>query len=356
MHSSEARMEQQKMEARRFTEQFGREVVGITERYAEHQERAVQADRVILVCGCDDSRVGVPAELQTMPDGSKALMIFVSAIGGGAPDRELLESVLSEVESWGVTPDKMEILTTQHGSTKEVGLVADHDHSAEDCISCGLRKVLQSAEKGATPAIPQRLLVRATAINTSSSMEANGKAVAEKIAQYELGVPLRRGYFDHQGKTISVVSPEGEISEVVALEYEKWEPAHQDPEGLVVSFGAKTNAIHDGIVLPESIGTGKSNDFSASALATEDDFLNAFAEIWYAASHHADHVAGHGHDLNFANTKFCAVICDNQAYVDRAKEAMKTAEFQTTYAPVVKDLGGIQLINMQDETAELFPL
>ncbi len=125
------------------------ELLGMKERSRAFEALACQADLVIPTIICCDSRVVLPDTLQVI-GGKKVLFIPIPTIGSGAPSRSRLRGVISEIRGWGVEPEKIRLLVTQHGDTQEVGGEADH-------ITCGLRKFFD-ANKVALAKL-QRLLL-----------------------------------------------------------------------------------------------------------------------------------------------------------------------------------------------------
>lgn len=113
-------------------------------RIAEYKERARMADRVVITIICCDSRVVLPEKLVSVPKKNggteQVLFITIPTIGSGAPSKSRLRGILQQLEeNWGVAPEKISFLVTQHGDSHEVA--AQHDE-ADHAITCGLRKVL----------------------------------------------------------------------------------------------------------------------------------------------------------------------------------------------------------------------
>lgn len=327
-----------------FLTNFQQEILGFEERSEDWYKQAKSADEMWFVVVCDDSREGVPTGLIDF-EGKKVLMHAIPAIGGGVP-RYNLPQLLSEYQAGNVTVEKMRVVTTQHGSSNETTkTMFGHGESG---LTCGLRGVLASPEKQAH--IPEGLLKHAGSINFSSDMRENGDKVL--IATQELvsslpgfeAVPVSQAYYDHSQKVIHLIDPDSEEVKAIELGLDKWDKSHQDPRLLVVSLGAKSASLPDGVILPNSVGLGINNDFN-SASADPDNYLGAFWEQWYALSH----VGGHGEDHNFEHTQAMVVIVDNAAWQVKVEKFISSSDFETHFRGHVAKLGGIYLVNLDSK-------
>lgn len=391
------------------TEIIKNELLGMKERLRSFEVLACQADLVVLTIVCCDSRVVLPDTLQTIQtaEGTKqVLFIPIPTIGSGAPSRSRLRGVLSQIRSWGVDPEKIRLLVTQHGDTQEVE--GEHDH-----ITCGLRKffdtnkkelkrlrrqlipwsvaykrthqdrslapdrlsleilrreapaimnlvdrLYEASGKDSATRIPRRLLIRSAYRNSDFDLEENEIGVFERLQEYlqdpeysditgtcQIGIAK----YDHQKKQLLMHNADANLAFPPVIEFPELTArtdSHQDPDYVVISFGAETIPHPISTILPEHCGTQiPDNAFrTVASIPTVPTLLCAMAEGAYAILHH-----NHPHDKNFVNLKKLLILCDNDAYVQVVQEMMRDPEFREEYLPMLKTLqpDGIPVINLK---------
>lgn len=353
------------------------ELRSVGERMQMYEVQLTGSERVVIVVGCDDSRVGVPIEVI---DGTS--YIYLPVIGGGIPEKEMLDAVLTQLKTLKITPrNKVQILLTQHGSTEEIKLVFAKD-AEEACrhITCGLRAVVEQNRdefqklrhaltsylrtqnvadflRAATlldqisksTGVPRRLLLRAVHNNKSSYMQANLRAVLEAVESMSLGVKaILTGYYDHELKRIELTGRFTSHSGNIQLPLEPWQNTFQDPSVITISFGPRAAVVHNGVILPDTIGSEPGKSFNAVASSTTDQLTNALAEAWYAANS----ATSGDHGQNFVSTNRCIILCDNQAFVETAKKVLGSEEFLTELGEAYQKVGPIILVNLEQADAE----
>lgn len=277
MHPTPEITKHQPEESSRFLEFVRLDLTEMHTRIDAYKERARQADRVVITIVCCDSRVALPEGLVTIKkqDGTteKVLFITLPTIGSGAPSSSRLRGIQRVIEQdWGVKPEKLSFLVTQHGDSHEVA--AQHDES-DHAITCGLRKVLlqnsaalgklsrrladwtygykmrnrdmtlapdrlslevlrQEAPKimelvdaiyeSSGPVgsrLPRRLIIRAAYRNSHSNMALNEGKVVAKVHEYLLNTltqsardgvaplyPVAHAAYNHQTKSIEFSDPD----------------------------------------------------------------------------------------------------------------------------------------------------
>lgn len=389
--SSEQRPVGQKEAMYRISSQ---ELAGLSDRISHYYEELRKADRVVVVIGCDDGRVLFPIhtqeEMGAEGQTERVMYVYLPKIGSGVPEAQVLMDARSEVRSIVGDDKPISFMVTQHGHpSKEVDLLLAGNEPLE--LTCGLRAVFSAhteelsqigsmlrakqleeawiedlntdetqdiytrllalEEKTSVPAL---LLLVAAAHNFSGSLFENLEAVQTRVAEL-IGEPVTAVIYDHNQKQLIYVESRTEAARV-NLDVKPWEESHQDPAGLIVSYGRKNLVIADGIVLPESIGEGESNDFAAAATGDWKKLVKALAEVWYAASHFTEHQEHKGHGKNFKNVQFCAIHCDDAVHVEEAKKALRSEYFVKKLLPAYRALGEIQLIDVSTGTVELFSL
>lgn len=359
-----------------FDNRLEAELNNIDGRISEYKERLRSAKKIIIVAGCDDTRVGVSPELTA--DG--VMMLYIPKIGGGIPSMDEIRSVLGILDDWGVTQDR-ELILTQHGSTAEVqgdtqeascGLRAKHSElassfaqEAEVFLKLARENEINSQSSlsefpdemmtilqdlSDKTGLPKRLLKIALLNNGSGQITQNANfvegATQKLLEENEIEITVRSGIFDHNTKNILLTDGSSIDSGT-----EEWKEDFQDPNLIVISFGGEAGVIHDGVILPNMVGI-TNNDFSTAAVEDEEHLLDALAEAWYAAHNHRaakDTQTG----KNFVHTDACVIFCDNQQFVEIAKSVLLGEEFATDYAGDYSSLEmGITLINLDTGNQE----
>ena len=294
-------------------------------RIEAYKERARQADRVVITIVCCDSRVVLPEELVTVQkeDDTTEQVLFITlpTIGSGAPSRSRLRGIQAELEkNWGVAPEKISFLVTQHGDSHEVAV--QHDES-DHAVTCGLRKVLlQNSEALGTLSrwlaawtyeykmkhtdqtlapdrmslellsqeapqimqlvdsihmasgpegarLPRRLIIRAAYRNSHSNMALNEEIIAGRIHEYLLNqlpqttgeqpeYPVAHAAYNHQTKQLSFDNPFANFGwpETVDLPLPRRTDAIQSPEYCIISFGTQSIPLAVRELLPHLCGAG----------------------------------------------------------------------------------------------------
>jgi hypothetical protein len=331
-----------------FVEQLRGEVSGLEEREQAYFRSAREADTVMIVLGCDDSRQGIPDGTQTLDGFGETLFAFVPAIGGGV-SRKNLPAVIDQFITKGIEIDHIVVAVTQHGNSAEV---KDAMEGRDGARTCGLRGVLQKVEAGEQVHIPQGLADHAQATNQSSSMIKNLSYVFTETQQLleNTGVRVIGGYYDHEGDDIDgksidfTLGLESPIS-FSLVQQDAWHHSHQDPSVLVVSVGKRAVSLPDGKILPTTVGDGVNNDFNSAAVS-EESLMTALYEQWYALSH----VRGEG---NFQNTEHMVIICDGEEQVGWVKKFMGSEDYKNDFEKYVAKLGGLHIINLSNGNVTL---
>lgn len=362
-----------------FIDSLKKELEGVRGRIETYKKGLQSVKKILIVVGCDDTRVGVTPEIVEV-DGQSTMMIYTPKIGGGVPSAEEIQSILDALSDLGCTND-IEVILTQHGSTDEV---LGHSHE----IACGLRakyadialsypelasEFLQIAERESVTSetvlsnlpermrailselsqkthLPIRLLKIALLNNGSGDIAENGRIVEKRTtAVFEkagISVPVKSARYDHNRK--SIVFSDGDA---IAAGVEEWKENFQDPRYVVISIGKMASIISDGIILPETVGI-TNNDFSTGAIANQESILDAFAEAWYAAHNHHSAEQGHPHGQNFIQTSACVLLCDGDAELELVNSVLKSDEYRNDYAEAFGSfVDGIVAVNLQ--TGEL---
>ena len=361
-------------------ESIAQEFVGVKARIAEYAEQLRQSDTVVIMIGCSDARVGTPI---TMIDGVS--YIYLPVIGGGVPEKELLEALLNQLRQLNINVyHKVQILLTQHGDTQEVThILAGRHKEANEHITCGLRGVIHKHknkleelrtfilryDRSKIPddllniislinklpellQIPKRLILNAVLNNSSSNMQANLVGVKDEILKFNLGLAstndqLITGYYDHQERIVHLTARDGISPGSINFNMEKWEKHYQDPAIICVSFGIVASVTHNGVLMPKIIGLEPGNSFDTSA-TVKSQLMGALSAAWYAANN----AAKGGHDENFVTTKAAIIICDNDQYIELAKEVLNSVDFKEELESAYAAIGPIYLVNLEKEGSE----
>jgi|GEM_PF-2264501 len=405
---------------RQIPQELNADVLAIPESMTAWKEQLLQAEMIVISLVCSDSRVVLPRNVMSiaMDDGRQKNVLFIAVptIGGGAPSRSRLRGVKQTLLRWGVAKEKISILVTQHGDTEEI----TNSRAHQECsISCGLRKFFSQhdsdltkirrlilpwtqaykqkhSDKSLAPdrlplevlekeapeimtlitqlhqisGLPRRLILRAAYRNTSFSMDDNLFEVWSKVAEYLQDGEnadilatcfLGAANYDHQQKQLKFNLPYARLGFLdTTLQFDQLTPRSdrtQSPENVIISFGQEAICLDNSILLPHFAGAiGPSdNDFTADAsILSEPTALCALAEAFYAVTHK---VHPHKDDNNFADLKRVIIICDNTQYVDQAKKALKSKEFEEDFFATFSLLNGgnIVLVNLELDQAQKAP-
>lgn len=346
------------------TEQIRGEIRGFSGRLREHHKRTMDADLLAFVLGCDDARGKIEGlyEIDWFRTGRKKVMFqYIPSIGGG----ENSETLISALYGYLVSPrvvdvSETEVIVTQHGDTQEVNAAIAGGRINEP--SCGLRKLLKKLKRGENPAdVPHELKQIAKSANFSWDMRANAQHVFQRTAS-ALGAHnysrerIRVGLFDHNQKVLYSERESGGFWEFQIQECQTWPLSYQNPKVGVVKYGHKAVSIPNDVILPNILGKDN-NDFSAAAVEmnssqdlTTDGLRRALAEMWYMLHHRADR-----NSADFKNTQMLMIVADNDRYVDNARSVLGKPDVQRMIGEELGELGGVQIVNLESETAEVVP-
>ena len=389
-----------------------KELHGVKQRIAEYTQFIAAADQIIIMGGCDDGRVGAPAKLFDI-HGSQALVIYVPMIGGGVVDIGQLQQIITYCVQNGANRDSLSIMWTQHGSSEEVSQALACKHGkqvAQECISCGLRGVVQTAsnefgsffstyaevirENGslsygqllasidthnnsgqifldALSIIAQRFGVTARLIwialtkNYSGDIIENLTQVTKQLQtdanMLDLGVPIYGGLFNHATDEVTVVEPGNETriiasGEPIQLPLRSSHPedlSFQDPRVLVLAVGPDSH-IPDGVIFPRRVGSDEiDNDFSAATLGlSQEDILNKLAELCYPAS-----AKNAKHGKNFEHAEEMIIRCSTNRETALVLEALASTEFSHEMRPLfAAAFGTISIVTLETEKVTVYEL
>lgn len=387
------------------------ELRGAQLRIAEYKQRIAVADRIIIMGGCDDGRVGAPAQLFE-EGGLRTLVIYIPIIGGGVVGADQIQQVVESCIAHGATQDAISVIWTQHGNSTEIeqALACKHNQTiSQDCISCGLRGVLATASKEFSSffqahaklirekralsygqllasidtadnqgqiflnvlsvialqfGVPTRLIWIALTQNYAGDMVENLLSVTNTLRSdlrlIESTVPIYSGLFDHKKATVTVVKP-GIETKIIAdgdpiklpLRSHHEDMDYQDPRVVVISVGPDFH-IPDGIIFPHRVGSDQiDNDFSAASLrVTQEDILNKLAEVSYSA-----HVKNVGHGKNFKHAEEMIIRCSTQAETAVVLQALSTPEFiQEMRSLFAAAFGKISIVTLETGSVIEFSL
>ena len=365
-------------------ESLAADIKGVSERIRNYEKELKNIGRIVIMIGCDDARVHVPVE-----EFDGALYIYIPVIGGGVPEKETLDAVLTYIRELGISVgDVVEILVTQHGDTEEIGYALQRDSKlACGHITCGLRGVLETYRDELNPlrdsllafketddegefcdasnlldeifnltGIPKRLIIRAVLRNHSSYIVDNLVGTIEAISKRSVALGLDKtkiygGLYDHQEKEILVTERHTVLSQRIKLPISKWTKKYQDPPVIAVSFGRKAATVNNGLLLPKTIGEESRKSFDTTAITTRSQLLTALTEAWYAAKN-----ASGGHGENFKSTNGCVIFCDNAGLVESAKKVLQSKSFINELKQEFIALGSMYLVNLEEEKVVEFNL
>lgn len=370
-------------------EAIKRDLEGLDQRIVDYKEVLKSADIIRVITGCCDARVGVSPDIQLemQKDGRslKVAYLYLPIIGGGLPEDSTFDALLIYLKDLGiVVRDKVEIITTHHGSQTEVELTLKHEFAAAadpKIIGCGMRSLkgthryafhaLSNAldehnQQGRissvmeifdglmalveSTSIPARLLAWAAKNCRGSQLWDATHHNARAITDKNFGVrTARSGYYCNETKEVHIIDRFMNEEQVLTLGLQEWHESYQDPSLIVASFGPLAVTLHNGIVFPSLIGKELGNDFSTSAAQTGDQLLTALAEGWYAANSSAAAQEGKGHGQNFASVKGCVILCSNGQYVERARALLQSKEFVKEMREPYSQFGSIILVNLENQ-------
>ena len=314
-------------------------------------EVLAQADRAIIMIGCDDSREDVPIAMEPgelLRVGDKTLgFLFVPVIGGGSPEAALLKAAYEECRAHGIAGERLSILATQHGSTAEVsmalipggGLMANN-------ITCGARKAALSRGSG-LPADLQEIICRQDA-SMLGNISRTRQGVEGLLRDNDIPCRVEMAYYDHELKTIHMLDENGRqlgTTPPINTGLSCWRDSFQDPRVTVLSYGPKAASTPHGVAFPATVGTKGNNDFSAAA-ADEAGLLRALAEIEYPLLNKLDCCRGASHGGNFEHLDAVVVLVDDKAHALDFKRVLATKE--TLNRMLRESLGGLFLCRLSD--------
>ena len=359
-----------------FLDSLRKEIEGVGERVKTYKEKLKAVEKILIVVGCDDTRVGVTPDVVEI-NGKKAMMIYTPKIGGGVPSVEEIQSILDALSDLGCT-DNIEVILTQHGSTDEVlghshditcglrakyseiagsypelareflTLAKDEDVTSETALS-GLTERMSNilSELSFKTHLPVRLLKIALLNNGSGDMAENERIVEERtnalFTKAGIAKQIQSARYDHNKKSIIFSN-----DDVIPAGIEEWTENFQDPQCVVISVGRMASIINDAVVLPSTVGI-TNNDFSTGAIANQESILDAFAEAWYAAHNHLSAEEGHPHGQNFIQTSACVLLCDGADEVELVRSVLASGEYKKDYAEAFGSFAeGIVTVNLQN--------
>ncbi len=369
------------------------------------------ADMVVITLVCSDSRVSLPEGLVDikMKDGTtkKVVFIGVPTIGGGIPSHSRFRGVKDVLLSWGVAAEKLRVLATQHGDTKEITSAAkagstEHAHD----VSCGLRSFMEKYREDLIDihniivpwsteykiknrnnklapdrleldvirsecpdgmdlidalhkktGLPRRLILRAAYRNMSSAIADNEMAVADRVGQYVLSEEhedlwgtcfIGAAEYDHQKKILIFNQNHSDLGfadrEVPLPELTPRTDTIQNPNYVVISFGKEAICIHNGVVLPEFARTTENPDNIFRACASTTAIPNLLCAFAEAFYAVVHKVEPHPGDNNFSTLQQVVVVCDSDEHYEVLLQTLDSPEFKEEYLPIFKQLNAGKIL------------
>lgn len=302
------------------------DIPGMKERVEEYKNVVRQADLCIVTFICSDSRVSLPQELVEIPmtDGQKvrAAFIGVPTIGGGLPSRSRVRGVISELGAWGVKPERLRMLVTQHGDTNEI------DHG--DGLSCGLRKFLYQNKE-------ELLAIRSLLLPWSDSHKRKTGDITKAPDRCELSV-LSRECPDILEKMYLLAEKTGVPTRLILR------AAYRNGD---FSIGENGEIVRRGI--SQYLMDREYKEILTTCEVGLAEFLCALAEASYAILHR---LHPHQGDANFASLQDLVVVCDSGAQLSVIKHTLETEEFKYDFQPMMQtfNAGKFYVINLHAGT------
>lgn len=388
------------------------EIIGIHERIKSYEEQIKKAQRIVIFVGCDDGRVGVPGSaidingesvlfiyvpkigggvveatqirsvydfcisLGVSPESisvittqhgnddevKHAISVLKNGDSSGFDGHETcgLRAALAKAgASFGDRISGLSDLINTHRDMSYGGFIGKmHDDRQDDIQGKQLAQLKELVDDIAEHLeLPPRLIWIAITKNNSNDMSQNlnetTNYLRELLADLRIDIEVKKGLYNHTFGEVVVIDGDADLKiETINFGLEDshhpdGDYDHQDPRVLVGSIGDRF-FIPDGVVLPESVGVVRDNDFSAAALGRSvEDVLDVLAELFYAA--HTKAVGGHGN--NFEHSQAIILICDSENEVDLLYKALESDEFKETMRQdFMKAFGKVDILNIEKES------
>lgn len=347
-------------------------------RSSERNQRAYvealkKADKVHIMVGCCDARVGVPYSAQ-----QNEMYVYLPFIGGGDPGDRSLVAVTTQLMYFGVPNYKIDVIVAQHGTTKEIQDAAQGlDTEQCDCVECGLRifrrdnkvaldrianekdagirhEMAQEFSKAIGGKITPNLILIAASRNWSGNIIHNMARVFS-MARQHVKIPVYGGLFDHKKRQLHVLTPDDwgkgwKTEKKINFPGEHRE-AGQDPVAITIAVGPQASTLHNAVFLPNLVGqVGMKNDFSAAAPSGKmEQIKDAISQASYAAGNYVDALHGNVHGKSFQNLQSCVFLCDDSAQVLEAKKVVNSSWFLEYYRNKFLPLHAIYFVDVSSK-------